>query len=127
MNKIILTGRITKDIELRATGNGTDVASYQLAVRRDKDNTDFINITTFGEFAKILCKYCHKGDMIGIEGRLQINNYTDKDGNNKNSYSVISEKVEFLNTKKDEESKSTQGVQSIKQDEIELTDDDLPF
>ena len=125
MNKVILTGRITKDLELRATSSGTDIVNYQLAVRRDKDNTDFINITTFGEFAKTLQQYCHKGDMIGIEGRLQISSYTDKDGNNKSSYSVISEKIEFLNTKK-EESKSS-GVQSIKQNEIVLTDDDLPF
>ena len=127
MNKVILTGRITKDLELRATSSGINIITYQLAVRRDKDTTDFINITTFGDFAKTLHQYCHKGDMIVIEGRLQINTYTDKDGNNKSSYSVVSEKIDFLNTKKGDESKSTPSVQSIKQDEIELDDSELPF
>lgn len=126
MNKILLTGRITKDLELRATGTGKDIVSYQVAVRRDKDNTDFINITTFGEFAKVLCNYCQKGDMIGIEGRLQIDNYTDKDGNNRTSYSVISDKIDFLNVKKEEKKEQTTPT-SIKQEEIIIDDSMLPF
>ena len=123
MNRIILTGRMTADPELRCTSNGKDIVNYQLAVRRDKDNTDFINITTFGEFAKTLCEYVKKGDMLGIEGNLHISSYEDKDGHKRNSYSVLTERVEFLQTKKEKESNST----SISQDEIVIEDSDLPF
>ena len=126
MNRICLTGRITKDLELRCTGTGKDVVSYQLAVRRDKDTTDFINCTTFGEFSKILCDYCQKGDLIGVEGRLQINSYTDKDGNNRTSYDVLTDKIDFLQTKK-ENKKEEVSTPSISKDEIVLTDEDLPF
>ena len=127
MNRICLSGRITNDLELRCTGQGKDIVSYTLAVRRDKDNTDFINCTTFGEFAKILCEYCHKGDMIGVEGRLQTNNYEDKDGNKRTSYSVITDKVDFYNTKKEETKVEETTQESISKDEVVLTDDDLPF
>ena len=127
MNRICLTGRITKDLELRATGTGKDVVSYQLAVRRDKETTDFINCTTFGEFAKILCEYCQKGDMIGVEGRLQVSSYTDKDGNNKTSYDVLTDKIDFLNLKKENKKEQTKSVQSINQDEIVIDDSMLPF
>ena len=120
MNKVFLIGRITQDLELRHTGK-VDVASYQLAVNRDKENTDFINVTTFGEFAKTLTQYCGKGDLIGIEGRLQISAYQDKEGNNRTNYSIISEKVSFLNTKKKEQEKS------FSKDKVEIQDSDLPF
>lgn len=126
MNRICLSGRITHDLELRCTSTGKDVVSYTLAVRRDKDNTDFINCTTFGEFAKILCEYCQKGDMIGVEGRLQVSTY-EKDNKKYTNYDVLTDKVDFYNTKK-EGNKVEQSTQtSIKQDEITLDDSDLPF
>lgn len=126
MNRITLTGRLTSDLELRATSSGKDVCSYTLAVRRDSENTDFINCATFGEFAKTLCQYCHKGDLIGVDGRLQISQY-EKDGKKYTNYSVISEKVDFLNTKKEDSGNTTTPVQSISQDEIVLEDSELPF
>jgi len=124
MNKVILTGRITQDLELRNTGK-IDIVNYQLAVRRDRDTTDFINCTTFGEFAKTLCQYCHKGDLIAIEGKIQISQY-EKEGKKYNSYSIISDKVEFLNTKKEEKAEENT-TQSLKQDEIVIDDSELPF
>lgn len=126
MNRICLSGRLTKDLELRCTGTGKDVVSYTLAVRRDKDNTDFINCSTFGEMAKVMDKYCHKGDMLGIEGRLIISKY-DKDGETKYNYNVISDRVDFLQTKKEENDVEQSTQESINKDEVILTDDDLPF
>ena len=128
MNRVCLTGRITNDLEVRTTETGLDICNYSIAVRRDTDNTDFINVTTFGEFTKTLSKYCHKGDMIGIEGRIQTRTY-EKDGVKHYSYSVITDRIDFLNTKKEDgEDKSTQSIQSISQDDLILTDDDsLPF
>lgn len=127
MNRICLTGRLTRDLELRCTGTGKDVVSYTLAVRRDNENTDFINCSTFGEMAKIMDKYLHKGDMIGVEGRLQINNY-EKDGEMCYNYNVISDRIDFLQTKKEEGNKVEETTQtSINQDEVTLDDSDLPF
>lgn len=122
MNRICILGRITQDLELRCTGTGKDVVSYTLAVRRDKDNTDFIPCTTFGEMGKTLCQYAHKGDMIGVEGRLQTNKY-EKDGKNYTNYYVLTDKIAFTGSKK-EEVKNTQV--SIKQEDIDVNDI-LPF
>ena len=126
MNRICLIGRITQDLELRCTGSGKDVVSYTLAVRRDKDNTDFINCTTFGEIAKAMYEYCKKGDMIGVEGRLQVSQY-EKDGQKHNSYSVLTDKIDFTNTKKEGTKVEQTTEKSIEKDEITLTDDELPF
>lgn len=126
MNRVTLLGRLTSDLELRSTASGKDIVSYTLAVRRDSENTDFINCATFGEFAKTLHQYCHKGDMIGVDGRLQISQY-EKDGKKYTSYSVISEKVDFANIKKEDSGNTTQSFQSISQDEIVLEDSELPF
>ena len=126
MNRVCLTGRITNDLEVRTTETGLDIINYSIAVKRDAENTDFINVTTFGEFTKTLSKYCHKGDMIGIEGRLQTSTY-EKDGVKHYSYSVVTDRIDFLNNNKKEDDKSTQSIQSIKQDDIVLLDEELPF
>lgn len=125
MNRIILTGRIVKDLELRCTSSGKDIVNYSLAVRRDKDNTDFINCTTFGETAKTLCEYCNKGDLIGVEGHLQSNQYEDNEGKKHTTFYVLTDKVEFLNTKKKEEKPV---VKSVEKTSVELDERfDLPF
>lgn len=124
MNRICLLGRIANDLELRCTGQGKDIVSYSLAVRRDKDNTDFIPCSTFGEYAKVLCQYAKKGDMIGVEGRLQVSQY-EKEGKKYNSYSVITDKIDFTASKTKEEKQESKI--SLKQDEIVLQDSELPF
>lgn len=129
MNKVILTGRITQNLEKRETTSGILVCKYTLAVQRDKDNTDFINCTTFGQFVDTLVKYCNKGDLIGIEGRLQTGSY-EKDGEKRYTTDVITDKVEFLNTKKEnkkEDDATPNNEQSISKYEVEIDDDDLPF
>ena len=124
MNRICILGRITQDLELRCTSTGKDVVSYTLAVRRDKDNTDFIPCTTFGEMAKTLCQYAHKGDMLGVEGRLQTSKY-EKDGKNYTNYYVLTDKIVFTGTKKEDNKVKTEQV-SIKQEDIDVNDI-LPF
>ena len=126
MNRICLSGRIVNDLELRCTGQGKDIVSYTLACRRDKDTTDFIPCTTFGEFAKVLCQYCQKGDMVGVEGRLQVSSY-EKDGQKHYSYNVLTDKVDFYNTKKEGTKVEETTQTSIKQEEIIVDDDMLPF
>lgn len=88
LNKIFLMGRLTRDPEKRHTQNGTAVASFALAVERDykeqgsdKRPTDFIEIVAWRQQADFVCKYFAKGRMAVVEGRLQVRDWTDKDGN----------------------------------------------
>ena len=121
MDKIFIIGRITKDLELKQTSTGKDVVSYTLAVPINKDLTEFINCTTFGEFAKTLCTYCSKGDLIAIEGQLRTNQYVDNNNIKHTNYYVLTDKVMFLSTKKKTENKS------IEKTELMINESDLPF
>ncbi len=124
MNKIVLTGRLVNEVELKKSDSGNSYTKYTIAVRRDNDNTDFIDCVTFGTFAEKLNEYIRKGDMLGIVGNLQINTY-EKDGAKHKSYSVVTERIEFLSGKPKEEIK--EAPKGVTSDTFEVTDDDLPF
>ena len=94
MNTVNLVGNLTKDIELRSSTN-TEVAKFSLAVRRDKDNTDFINCVAFGKTAELLAKYVKKGHKVGVEGRIQTGKY-DKDGRTIYTTDVIVNKIHLI-------------------------------
>ena len=108
LNKIILMGRLTRDPEMRHTQSGTKVAAFTLAVDRDyKDQngekeTDFIDIVVWRGTAEFVCKYFTKGRMAAVEGRLQIRDWTDKDGGKRRSAEVVAESVYFADSKKSE-------------------------
>ncbi len=107
LNKIILMGRLTRDPELRHTGSGTAVSSFSLAVDRDfksqsgEKETDFIDIVAWRNTAEFVSKYFTKGRMAVVEGRLQIRDWTDKDGGNRRTAEVIAENVYFGDSKKE--------------------------
>lgn len=136
MNKIQLTGRITKDIELRKTSSGTSIVQLDIAIRRNRKkedgtyDTDFFNLDSFGSTADFIAKYCHKGDMIGIVGRLQNNNY-EKDGKTVYKNSIIIEEIDLLssnkNTKPSEETEPEDNGFSGFDGKVEVQDSDLPF
>jgi single-strand DNA-binding protein len=103
MNKIILTGRLTKDIELKDAGN-SKVANFSLAVDRaikqeGKPEVDFIDCAAFGKTAEFMGKYMAKGSKIALEGRLQNDTYTDKEGKKRTHAVVIANAVEFAGPK----------------------------
>ena len=104
LNKIILMGRLTHDPELRRTQNGTAVTGFSLAVERDfkdedgKRATDFIDIVAWRAAAEFVAKYFTKGRMAVVEGRLQIHDWKDKDGNNRHSAEITRDGVNALNT-----------------------------
>ena len=104
MNKVIMTGRATKDIELKVTPSSTNVATFSVAVKRPfKDNeSDFFECVAYGKTAELISKYIKKGDLFGIEGRLQARNYTNKEGRKVYVTEIIVENVEFLQSKKQE-------------------------
>ena len=100
-------GRLTRDPELRHTGSGTAVASFSLAVDRDfksqsgEKETDFIDIVAWRNTAEFVSKYFSKGRMAVVEGRLQIRDWTDRDGGKRRSAEVIAENVYFGDSKKE--------------------------
>ncbi|MEE3324173.1 MAG: single-stranded DNA-binding protein [Methanosphaera sp.] len=130
MNRICLVGRITTDPELRTTTTGKETTKVNLAVNRfgaseEQQSTDFIPIVMWNNTAQNFCKYQKKGNQIAVEGELRIDNYKDKEGNTSKNVYVLVDKVEYLSQKKEEDTFNKTG--SIKQDEIELKDWELPF
>ena len=110
LNRIILMGRLTRDPELRHTQTGTAVASFSLAVDRDfksRDSgekaTDFIDIVAWRSTAEFVSKYFTKGRMAVVEGRLQLRDWTDKDGNKRRAAEVVADNVYFGDSKRDGE------------------------
>ena len=107
LNKIILMGRLTRDPELRRTSSGTAVTSFSLAVDRDfksqggDKETDFIDIVAWRSTAEFVSKYFTKGRMAVVEGRLQIRDWTDKDGGKRRSAEVVADNVYFGDSKRD--------------------------
>ena len=106
LNRIILMGRLTRDPELRRTGSGTAVTSFSLAVDRDfksqsgEKETDFIDIVAWRNTAEFVSKYFTKGRMAVVEGRLQIRDWTDKDGGKRRSAEVVADNVYFGDSKR---------------------------
>ena len=116
LNHIIIMGRLTRDPELRRTGSGIAVASFSLAVDRDfspKDGgekeTDFIDCVAWRQTGEFVSKYFVKGSMAVVSGRLQIRNWTDKDGNKRRTAEVVADNVYFGDSKRDGDSGSSYG------------------
>lgn len=107
LNNIVLMGRLTKDPELRRTGVGTAVANFTLAVDRDfgaKDGekeTDFIDCVAWRQTGEFVSKHFSKGRMAVVIGRLQIRNFTDKDGNKRRIAEVVADMVYFGDSKRE--------------------------
>ncbi len=99
-NKVTLVGRISTDLELRYTGSNKAYCRFNLAVNRMNEGTDFIPITVWGKPAENLVQYQNKGSLILVDGSISMSNYTDKDGNNRTSFEVMTSNVQFLGNKK---------------------------
>ena len=146
MNKVILTGRMVAEPELKTTPNGVETTTFRIAVNRDyvkqgeERKADFFNVVAWRQTAAFICKYFHKGDGINLVGNLQSRQYEAKDGSNRYVVEVIADNVEFpLSRKSDNNSAQntyTPPVQTppITAQPVPLTDfqdmpvdDDLPF
>ena len=138
LNKVFIMGRLTRDPELRRTQTGTPVASFSLAVDRDfKDKatgertTDFIDVVSWRNTAEFVSRYFTKGRMAVVEGRLQMRDWTDKDGNKRRSAEGVADQVYFGDAGKKDDAPTTFGGMSYpnNDDFQELPDDDgkLPF
>lgn len=131
MNKIIITGRITHDMELKTSSSGTEYMNFSMAVdrnRKDKDGnrqTDFFKVSVFNKTAAFVNTYFHKGDGINVVGRMESDKYTDKDGVERIGWTVKAEDVEFPHGK----GKGGSDGSGTTSEPVALTgnDADLPF
>ena len=124
LNRVVLIGRLTKDVDLRYTQSGKAVANFTLAVDRNfsKEATDFIRVLAWGGQAENCDRYLSKGKLAAVDGRLQISTY-EKDGVKHTSAEVIADSVQFLSPK----TASDAPAASMGNDEAMGGDDDLPF
>ncbi len=105
MNKVFLIGRLTRDPELRYTGNNTAVASFSIAVNRNFANAqgereaDFINIVVWRKQAENVKNYLSQGSQVAIDGRIQTRSYDDQNGQKRYVTEVVADNVEFLGSK----------------------------
>lgn len=133
MNKAILTGRIVNDLELKQTTTGKSICEFRLATNRPTNRdgervADFINCRVWNKQAENLVKYQTKGSLIAVIGRMQVDAYKDKDGNNKSYNYLLVEELEYLEKKK-EEANEFQDLKTKTEvtDQFEYNDSDLPF
>lgn len=128
LNKCIICGRLTKDVEMRSTTSGKNVASFTLAVDRDfkgqngEKETDFINCVAWGNTAEFVNRYFKKGSMAIAEGRLQIRSYETTDGQKRTAAEVVVNNIYFGESKKDTTENGVTDIPPVLSNE-----DDLPF
>ena len=147
LNRVILIGRTTKDVDLRRTTSGTAVSTFTLAVenrfvQKDGQNTaDFISCVAWNNTAEFLDKYVKKGSLVSIEGRIQTRNYDNKDGNRVYVTEVVAENVRMLGSRNSDRATGTsyddyEPVSSARTNNdyesqvdvsYDISDDDLPF
>lgn len=139
LNRVLLMGRLTRDPEMRQTGNGTAVANFTLAVERDfKDKasgekqTDFIGVVAWRNTAEFVSKYFQKGRMAVVDGRLQMRDWQDRDGNKRTTAEIVADSVYFGDSKSSSESggaapaKSAYASPDVQFSELD-DDGELPF
>lgn len=139
MNIVAITGRITKDLELKQAGQ-TQVTNFSMAVENPykKDDASFFDIVAFGKTAELLNQYCGKGSKIGIDGTLKQDRFTDKEGNNRSVVRITANRIEFLNTKGQSNGQSQQQSGQAKPQQapakdnpfangVDIDNDSLPF
>lgn len=125
MNKVILIGRVTKDIELKMTNSGKSVASFTLAVNRDYKNAsggydaDFINCVAYEQRAETISRYVGKGDRFGVVGKIKTRTFDRADGSKGYATDIEVDSFEFLESKKDKA--------SAEDNFVEGDFEDLPF
>ena len=150
MNNVCLVGRLTRDPELRTTNTGISTSTFSLAVdgrpsANGEPHTDFINIVVWRNQAENVCKYCTKGSMVAVIGRITTRSYDAQDGTKRYVTEVVADNVRFLSSKgnsadnsvnynMNNAGESSSAPTNLEEDpfkdfgsEVVLSDDDLPF
>lgn len=137
LNRVILMGRLTAEPDYRQTESGTALARFTLAVERDfsgqgkERETDFLDVQTWRGTADFVNKYFHKGQLVAVQGRIQVRNYTDKNGDKRRSWDIVADQVYFAESKRDGGGQKSNI--DVERDEppagdfVPVANDDLPF
>lgn len=138
LNRVCIMGRITKDLELRRTQSGTAVTSFSIAVDEDfkskesgERKTNFFDVVAWRQTAEFVCQYFGKGRMVTVDGKLQVRDWQDKDGNKRKSVEVVADSVYFADSRRAES--DTSYTQNAAEETVgaftEVSEDDgeLPF
>ena len=142
INSVVIMGRLTYDPELRSTQSGVSVVRITIACDRsyqksnEERKADFIDVTAWRQTAEFISRYFHKGSMIAVQGSIQTDNYTDRDGNKRKSFQIVANNVSFCGSKAESGVNTEHGEQPASGyssadnsdfEEIVDDDDDLPF
>lgn len=141
LNKVILGGRLTADVELKSTQSGVSVCSFTLAVNRrygNEQQTDFINCQAWRQTAEFISKYFKKGSALCIVGSIQTRSWNDQNGSKRFATEVVADEAMFVDGKNDaEQAQTAQGGQAYipdaykapqgKFEPVDDSDDSLPF
>lgn len=150
INRVVLVGRLTKDVEVRKTGTGLSVASFTVACDRrgsrdenGQSQADFISCVAWRQAADFLGQYARKGAMVGVDGHIQTRNYDDKDGKRVYVTEVVCDNVRLLESRSQSESRqeSASAPYAMPEDDydevnlddfntgpsLDISSDDLPF
>lgn len=142
LNRALLVGRLTRDPELRRTGSGKAVTSFNLAVERnfksDDQEADFINCVCWGKVAENTERYCSKGSMVSVDGRIQTRNYDNSQGQKVYVTEVIADSVQFIQTNRNNNTATAaqapvnnyvpnEPIQQFDDNELVMEEDDIQF
>ncbi len=125
LNIVAIMGRLTADPELRSTQTGKKVCGFTVACNRTKDITDFFECSAWDKTAEFICQYFRKGQMIAVNGNLENNSFTDKNGNKRTVTRIHAAQVNFCGEKGESKAESVTESKA----EFSVIDDsgDLPF
>lgn len=136
LNKVILCGRLTADVELKQTPSGVHVCSFSLAVNRrfakeGEQQADFITVVAWRQTAEFISKYFKKGNSLCVSGSIQTRSWKDNNGNNRHATEVVADEAMFVDSKSDvgnydAPAFSSQPTVAPKFEDMK-SDDDLPF
>lgn len=142
LNRALLVGRLTRDPELRRTGSGKAVTSFNLAVERnfksDEQEADFINCVCWGKIAENTERYCSKGSMVSVDGRIQTRNYDNSQGQKVYVTEVVADSVQFIQTNRNNNTATAaqapvnnyvpnEPIQQFEDDELVMDEEDIQF
>lgn len=141
LNRALLVGRLTRDPELRRTGSGKAVTSFNLAVERnfksDDQEADFINCVCWGKIAENTERYCSKGSMVSVDGRIQTRNYENNQGQKIYVTEVIADSVQFISTRNNNTATAAQApvnnyvpdepIQQFEEEGLIMDEEDIQF
>jgi len=129
VNQVFLIGRLTRDVELKSTTSGKNVASFSLAVDKSTgEGADFFDCVAWEKTAELLQQYCGKGSKIHVQGNLQQRSWEDKDGQKRSKVEVVVRDLTFLDSKQDSQNNTTNNKPADDTgDDNPINLDDIPF